>query len=135
MIVLVCALLGSLAALAACSKHRPASLPIASIYGRSTARLEVTAIVITDEQRAERAREIYTKIAQLGEGLAHERKRAADRVTELTSEPQLDVEQIEAAIGQIKRDQKAAFVAYIALQMELRKTLTAREFEQLGRFD
>jgi len=130
----VAAALGSIAALSACSKHRPAHLPVVGIYARNTARLEVTAIVVTDQERVERAREIYTAIAELGEQLSQKRLQSAAQVTELTAQSTFDLTQVEATVGQIKRDQKEAFTRYIALQMELRKTLTAREFKQLGRF-
>jgi hypothetical protein len=128
------AFLGCVTALSACAKHRPARLPLASIYARNTARLEVTTIVVTDEQRADRARHIYTAIAALGERLEKEREHTAAQVVHLTSQPALDLDQVEAAIGRVKRDQKAAFVRYVELQMELRKALTPREFKQLGRF-
>lgn len=121
-------------ALLACSKHGPAQLPMAGIYARGTARIEVCEIVVTDRHRAQHARAIYLQIAELGEQMAAQRARDARRLVTLTSRPSLDPAAIHAAVHRLEADQRAAFQEYVALQMELRKTLTQREFTQLGRF-
>jgi hypothetical protein len=130
----ITATVGAGLVLVACSKHRPARLPVADIYARNTSRLEVSAIVVADERRAERAREIYLAIAELGERLQKDRQRTAERIVQLTAQPTLDVAQVETVVGQIKQEQRAAFARYVELQMDLRKTLTAEEFKRLGRF-
>jgi|SRR6187551_3355139 len=120
--------------LLACSNHRPAQLPMSGMYKRSTARIEVSQIVIKDQHRRWRVHAVYLRVAQLAEKFAARRTQHNAQLTQVMSTPTLHLADVEQVVKAFERDQKVAFDEYISLQLELRELMTKNEFEKLGKF-
>lgn len=129
--ILLVSCLGALS----CSKERPPSLPLVGIYTRNTAKIEVAEIVTNDAARAARVRAVYKRIATQVEVLAERRRQSEKRISATLDTPHIDQEQLADEVGQLRRDERAAFAEYIKYQMELRTLLSEKEFQKLGKFE
>lgn len=69
----------------ACAKDRPKSLPMVGIYNRTTAKIEVTPIVVHDPLKRRQAQDVYTEIAATVEQLAAARSASQKRIGFLPS--------------------------------------------------
>lgn len=129
--ILLVSCLGALS----CSKDHPPSLPLVGIYNRNTAKIEVTDIVTNDASQATRVRAVYERIATQVEVLAARRQLSEQRISATLDTPHVDRAQLDREVAQLRQDERAAFAEYIKYQMELRKLLSEKEFQKLGKFE
>ncbi|HKP62510.1 MAG TPA: hypothetical protein VJV78_37505 [Polyangiales bacterium] len=131
-----------LSALVACGgQSGPPRHPVGEMSARATAKIELIDLVVPDPQRAERVRDVYVRIAALGDEFDQARARsilqvrsiAEERSTpEAQAEP-VDVSALERMLAPPLVQSRAMFDRYAALMQQARSLLTADEFETLNR--
>jgi hypothetical protein len=116
---------------AGCAPDLPPSLPSTDAHLRSASRIELVDLVISDPARAEKVRRLYAEIEDLMVGV---KKATATEIVKLGVENagRTD-EDTRAAVGKVRDADIAAFRRYVALQMELRRSMSAEEFAQLDK--
>jgi hypothetical protein len=108
---------------------------------RSTAKLGLVDLVVSDPIRAERVRAVYLELAALGRDFDLARARSMLKSREewqrrATAEGQdapATAEALELFLAPPIEEGKAAFQRYTALMLEARSLLTEAEFETLNR--
>lgn len=130
-----------LAVLVACGgQSGPPRHPVGEMSARATAKIELIDLVVSDPRRAERVREVYVRIAALGDEFDQARARsilqvrsiAEERSTpEAQAEP-VDVAALERMLAPPLVQSRAMFDRYTALMQQARSLLTADEFETLN---
>ncbi len=118
-----------------CSQERPPNLPLVGIYNRTTAKIEVSEIVVKQPAQGARVKAVYLSIAQRVEALSVRRRISEMRLSETLGADHIDRALLDREVAQLKKDERAAFADYVKYQMELRKLLTEKEFEKLGKFE
>lgn len=136
--------LGMLAALAVagCGGAKgPPRHPVAEMTARSSAKLELIELVVDDPERAQRVRQIYLQLVDLGRQFDLLRaqslsKARADWQKRVSSDAQAapgNAETLELVLAPPLQDGKAVFERYAALMLEARSLLTQHEFEKLNK--
>ncbi len=108
---------------------------------RSTAKLELIDLVVSDPERAERVRAIYVELAVLGRDFDVARARSILRSRDewqrrTTAEGQAapaSAEALELLLAPPVAEGKAAYERYTTLMLEARSLLSQDEFEALDR--
>jgi len=127
--------------LAGCGGEKgPPRHPVAEMTARSTAKLELIDLVVSDPSRAQRLHALYLEVATVARDfdLARARSmlRAQDewqrRTTAEGQEPPASEEMLELLLAPPIAVGKAAFERYTALMLEARSLLREDEFETLN---
>ncbi|HKO90830.1 MAG TPA: hypothetical protein VJU61_06755 [Polyangiaceae bacterium] len=108
---------------------------------RSTAKLELIDLVVSERTRAERVRAVYLELAALGRDFDLARARAMLRSRDewqrrTTVEAQaapVSPEALELFLAPPLADSTAAYDRYTTLMLEVRSLLREDEFEKLNR--
>jgi hypothetical protein len=115
--------------LGACSPDLPPALPSTATYARFASRVELVDLVIADPARARQIRDLYLEIE--ASMLAVKRTNASQIARLGAHERPPNEGETRALVKQVRDAEVAAFQRYIALQMELRRSLSAEEFAKL----
>jgi hypothetical protein len=108
---------------------------------RVTARLEMIDLVVSDPARAERVRDTYLRLGELGREFDLARARSISEVhaavekrsTEGVEAHPGSPDELEGMLAPPLEEARALFERYTALMIEVRSLLTADEFEKLNR--
>jgi hypothetical protein len=128
--------------LAACGgQEGPPRHPSAELTARATAKLELIDLVVFDRARADRVRDLYLRIADVGRDFDLARARAilnarAAAQQRASAAAQVDPAGSVALEGMLApplEEGRAFADRYTALMLELRGVLSEDEFEQLSR--
>ena len=114
---------------AGCGPDLPPSLPSTAAHARAASRIDLVDLVITDPERAEKVRRLYTEIEELM--LAVKRTTAGEIVKLAAENPTQTDAETRAVVAKVRRADIDAFQRYVKLQMELRRSLNADEFAKL----
>jgi hypothetical protein len=120
----------ALLAATACSPDLPPALPSSAAYARFASRVELVDLVVSDPARAAKVRNLYLEIEA---SLLATRRTNASQIAALGARNRtpLDAESTRALVKKVRDAELAAFRRYIALQLELRRSLNAEEFAKL----
>ena len=128
--------------LGACGGQKgPPRHPVGEMTARSTAKLELIDLVVSERTRAERVRAVYLELAALGRDFDLARARAMLRSRDewqrrTTVEAQaapVSPEALELFLAPPLADSTAAYDRYTTLMLEVRSLLREDEFEKLNR--
>ena len=131
-----------LSALVACAgQSGPPRHPVGEMSARAAARIELIDLVVSDPKRAERLREVYLRIAALGDEFDQARARSILQVRSMARErstPEAQAQPVDAAtlerlLAPPLVQSRAMFDRYAALLQQARSLLTPDEFETLNR--
>jgi hypothetical protein len=119
----------------------PARHPVAEMTARSSAKLEVIPLVVSDPRRAERVREVFAELATIGRdfdtararSVMHAREEWARRGAVDGQAPAATAEELELLLAPPMADGRAAYARYTALMLEVRGLLSEAEFGKLDR--
>ena len=134
--------IGAWLLLAGCGGQKgPPRHPVGEMTARSTAKLELVDLVVSDPLRAERLRAVYLELAALGRDFDLARARSVVRCRDewqrrTTAEGQatpVSAEALELFLAPPLAESKAAYERYTALMLEARSLLDEAEFEKLDR--
>jgi pyruvate-formate lyase-activating enzyme len=114
-----------------CGADLPPSLPSTEALARSASRVELVDLVISDRARAEKVRRLYVEIEELM--LEVKRTTAGELVKLGVENPTRTDAETRAAVDKVRDAEVAAFRRYVGLQMELRRSMNAKEFAKLDR--
>lgn len=118
----------------------PPRHPVAEMTARTSAKLDLVELVVSDRDRAERVRRVYLQLLELGREFDLMRQRSLAKAGR--SWPQrattadaaaTSAETLELVLAPPLADSRAAFDRYAALMLEARSLLTQDEFERLDR--
>lgn len=127
--VLTLAMLG----LVACGEPeaRPPNHPTVAMKDRQVSRIQVVELVIADDGRARRVKQLLLDMEKLFQRFERERAAEARKLAELSARREYPEADVRAAMQRIRGVGKRAYPAYVALQLELRKHTTPEEFARL----
>lgn len=118
----------------------PPRHPVQEMTARSTAKLDLVELVVTDPERARRAREVYVELAELGRKFDAMRasslaKAGADwqRRTQVAPGETARPETLELVLAPPLEESRVIFERYAALMLHIRSLLTREEFEKLDK--
>lgn len=119
----------------------PPRHPVQEMTARSTAKLELIELVVSDAERAQRVRRIYLQLVELGREFdllrAHSLTKArADwqkRASVDAPAAPASGETLELVLAPPLQEGKALFDRYTTLMLEARGLLTQQEFEKLNK--
>jgi hypothetical protein len=121
----VCVALGLLA----CGGEKPpAQLPSTAARDRVASRVELVNLVISDPERAAKVRSLYIAMDSL---LLDTKRAQAQQLALLGTEQPSNDEATRSALSAVRNAEASALERYIALQVELRRFVTAAEFARL----
>ena len=108
---------------------------------RTSAKLQLLDLVVTDRVRAEQVRRVYRQLVALGReydlmrasSISKARAAWEKRTTAGESADPAGSEALELLLAPPLEQGKAAYERYTALMLEARSLLTQREFERLDR--
>ena len=135
-------LAGSASFVTGCGAEQgPPRHPVAEMIARSSAKLEVIPLVVSDAKRAERVREVFAELAAIGRGFDTARARSVTRARDEWARrgaaggqaPAASAEELELLLAPPAADGRAAYARYTALMLEARSLLSEDEFETLNR--
>jgi len=107
----------------------PPSLPSTAARVRFASRVDLVELAIADRARAEKVRRLYAEIDTL---MITVMRASSSSIVKLGSEEgALTDAETRAAVAKVRDADIAAFKRYIQLQMELRRSLNAKEFAKL----
>jgi hypothetical protein len=134
--------IGVCVVLAGCGGQKgPPRHPVGEMTARSTARLELIDLVVSDPTRAERVRAVYLELAVLGRDFDRLRARSmlrsrdewARRATPEGQATPASADALELFLAPPIAEGKAAYARYTTLMLEARSLLREDEFETLNR--
>jgi len=116
----------------------PPRHPVAQMSARATAKIGVVELVVSDPVRAERLRQVYLRIAELGQEFDLARSRAILQARSIAEQRSANAEPVgsdalELLLAPPLAQGKAMFDRYAALMRQARSLLTQDEFETLNR--
>jgi hypothetical protein len=108
---------------------------------RATAKLDVIELVLFDPERAERVRQVYLQLAELGQqfdlararSMLEARSALEKRSTETAEANPPSSDELERILAPPVEVGRALFDRYTALMLEARSLLSEGEFEKLNR--
>lgn len=123
------ALILAVVSLLACGGDKPpARLPSTAARDRMATRVELVDLVVSDRKRAEKVRSLYIAM----DSLLLDAKRAQARQLALLGGERASTErETRAALAAVSKAETSALERYAALQLELRRHVTADEFTRL----
>ena len=133
-----CILLAALGSLLGCGgQSGPPHHPVAQMSARSTAKVGLIDLVVSDPVRAQRVREIYLRIAELGLEFDLARARSIRQARSIAQQRSTlaepgDAEALEHFLAPPLAQSRAMFDRYAALTRQARSLLTEGEFEKLN---
>ena len=135
------ALLAALAIAGCGGPEGPPRHPVQEMTARATAKLDLVDLVVSDSERAQRVRQVYLQLVDLGREFDLLRARAltrarADWQQRATPDAQTapaDGKTLELVLAPPLEQSKAVFERYTALMLEARSLLTQQEFEKLNK--
>ncbi len=122
--------------LLACNvKSAPPRYPVAQLTVGGKAKADVVDLIVSDRERADRLRKIYSRIA----ALEYEFDIARERAVEAPPSPanhaaptdRIHAAQLERFLTPPLAESRAAFERYVTLVLEARRELREHEFERL----
>ena len=128
--------------LAGCGgQEGPPRHPSAELTARATAKLELIDLVVFDRARADRVRDLYLRIADVGRDFDLARARAIlsarvaaeQRATAAAQLAPAGSAALEGMLAPPLEEGRAFADRYTALMLELRAVLSEDEFEKLSR--
>lgn len=119
----------------------PPRHPVAEMTARTSAKLDLVELVVSDPDRAERVRRVYLQLLELGRefdllrqsSLVKAGEAWRQRAATTDSAAPAKAETLELVLAPPLADSSAAFDRYVALMLEARSLLTQDEFERLDR--
>lgn len=113
-------------------EEKPPSLTRTTVYNRFAPRVELVDLAISDSAKATKVRALYIEMETLFDALAANAAKELQPLAKPGHGP-LTNEQMRGLFAQIRDDEAKAWKRYVAIQMELRSTLSRSEFARLDK--